>query len=142
MIVVMKSHCSDTAVKQVVELLESQGLTAHLSQGVERTVIGVPGSSSRIILTLGETVLCGERKQEEARINTSYPCPCLFLLQMKNQLLPIQGEIEPHRAEVFACMARSSRGRFRLFQGKEESKLTDTRTFGTTIPQSPFFMLY
>src|SRR5947199_653570 len=44
MIVVMQQHCSDEAIEHVMTYLENHGLSGHLSQGVERTVIGVLGA--------------------------------------------------------------------------------------------------
>ncbi len=43
MIVVMKSSCSEENVKHVLTFLDKNGLSGHLSHGVERTVIGVLG---------------------------------------------------------------------------------------------------
>src|SRR5712692_6559359 len=43
MIVVMKQHCSDEAIEHVMTYLKDHGLSGHLSQGVERTIIGVLG---------------------------------------------------------------------------------------------------
>lgn len=43
MIVVMKVGSSDKDVSDVVKRIESAGLTTHVSQGVERTIIGVVG---------------------------------------------------------------------------------------------------
>src|SRR6478672_1607415 len=44
MIVVMQQHCNDEAIEHVMTYLENHGLSGHLSQGVERTVIGVLGA--------------------------------------------------------------------------------------------------
>jgi 3-deoxy-7-phosphoheptulonate synthase len=44
MIVVMKTHCSEAAIENVLKFLEKEGLTGHPSRGVERTIIGVLGS--------------------------------------------------------------------------------------------------
>jgi len=44
MIVVMKQHCSDEAIEHVMTYLKDHGLSGHLSQGVERTIIGVLGA--------------------------------------------------------------------------------------------------
>lgn len=44
MIVVMQQHCSDEAIEHVMSYLTDHGLSGHLSQGVERTVIGVLGA--------------------------------------------------------------------------------------------------
>ncbi len=43
MIVVMRSDASDRDVATVVQRIEGAGLKAHISQGVERTIIGVIG---------------------------------------------------------------------------------------------------
>jgi len=43
MIIVMESHASDADVQHVVERIRELGFTAHLSKGVERTIIGVIG---------------------------------------------------------------------------------------------------
>src|SRR5881227_4065765 len=44
MIVVMQQHCSDEAIEHVMSYLKDHGLSGHLSQGVERTIIGVLGA--------------------------------------------------------------------------------------------------
>jgi len=63
MIIVMKTNSNDTDIKHVLEMLDKQGLTGHLSHGVERTIIGVlgaagpsgaPGSIGGINPALGE----------------------------------------------------------------------------------------
>ena len=43
MIVVMKHHATDEEIAGVVQHIESLGFRAHLSQGEERTIIGVIG---------------------------------------------------------------------------------------------------
>ncbi len=63
MIVVMKPSCTEDHIEHIITVLEKHGLTGHLSQGVERTVIGVlgavgpsgaPGSIGGINLSIGE----------------------------------------------------------------------------------------
>ena len=44
MIVVMQQHCNDEAIEHVMTYLKNHGLSGHLSQGVERTIIGVLGA--------------------------------------------------------------------------------------------------
>ena len=44
MIVVMQAHCKDEAIEHVMQFLDVHGLSGHLSQGVERTIIGVLGA--------------------------------------------------------------------------------------------------
>ncbi|MGA2625276.1 MAG: 3-deoxy-7-phosphoheptulonate synthase [Bacteroidota bacterium] len=43
MIVVMKSSATDVDVQRVIQRVEELGLKAHLSRGVERTIIGIIG---------------------------------------------------------------------------------------------------
>ena len=43
MIVVMKVGSSDKEVAGVVKRIESAGLKTHVSQGVERSIVGVVG---------------------------------------------------------------------------------------------------
>lgn len=45
MIVVMKLGSSDKEIAEVIERIEAAGLRGHLSQGVERTIIGVLGQT-------------------------------------------------------------------------------------------------
>lgn len=43
MIIVMKPHASSDHIQEVKHFIENNGLTAHLSQGEEVTIIGVVG---------------------------------------------------------------------------------------------------
>lgn len=63
MIVVMRTNATETEISHVRDLLNQRGLTAHLSRGTERTVIGilgpagptgVPGALPGITPELGE----------------------------------------------------------------------------------------
>jgi 3-deoxy-7-phosphoheptulonate synthase len=44
MIVVMQAHTSEESIEHVMTFLKDHGLSGHLSQGVERTIIGVLGA--------------------------------------------------------------------------------------------------
>ena len=46
MIIIMKPGASKDAVQHVKELIESKGLTAHLSEGTQVTIVGVVGVRS------------------------------------------------------------------------------------------------
>ena len=50
MIIIMKPNASDEQINQVVDKLKQHGFGIHLSQGVERTVIGAIGDKSAIEL--------------------------------------------------------------------------------------------
>jgi 3-deoxy-7-phosphoheptulonate synthase len=43
MIIVLKAHASEAEISQVIHRIESVGLTAHVSKGTERTIIGAIG---------------------------------------------------------------------------------------------------
>jgi 3-deoxy-7-phosphoheptulonate synthase len=63
MIIVMKSQATERDVEHVVQRIEELGLKAHLSKGVERTIIGVIGDERNIhkdqlaLLPLVESVI-------------------------------------------------------------------------------------
>ena len=48
MIIIMKSNASAEAVSKVKYLIESNGLTAHLSEGTEVTIVGVVGDKTKL----------------------------------------------------------------------------------------------
>ncbi|MCL6594317.1 MAG: 3-deoxy-7-phosphoheptulonate synthase, partial [Alicyclobacillus sp.] len=48
MIVVMREGAREEEIQAVVKLLEGKGLSAHISQGVEKTVIGIIGQKERV----------------------------------------------------------------------------------------------
>ena len=48
MIVIMKPNASEEAVKRVTGIIETKGLTAHLSKGDQVTIIGVVGDKTRL----------------------------------------------------------------------------------------------
>jgi 3-deoxy-7-phosphoheptulonate synthase len=47
-IIVLKTDASEEEIKHVIKKLESRGLRVNLSQGTERTIIGVIGDTSKI----------------------------------------------------------------------------------------------
>ncbi|WP_349668844.1 3-deoxy-7-phosphoheptulonate synthase [Lacrimispora sp.] len=48
MIIIMKPNASAEAVSKVKHLIESNGLTAHLSEGTEVTIVGVVGDKTKL----------------------------------------------------------------------------------------------
>ena len=81
MIVVMKAHCDDKDIDNVLTFLENHGLSGHPSRGVERTIIGVlgavgpsgtPGSIGGINPTLGESLECLPCVDSVLRVSKPY----------------------------------------------------------------------
>ncbi len=58
MIIVLKPNVTDDQVNHVVQRVESLGLTAHLSRGTFRCVIGVIGDESKIAAAPLEAIPC------------------------------------------------------------------------------------
>ena len=48
MIIIMKPHASEEAVQKITRIIESKGLTAHLSHGDQVTIIGVVGDKTKL----------------------------------------------------------------------------------------------
>lgn len=48
MIIIMKASCTDEQIEAVQEKLESMGMGAHVSRGIERTVIGAIGDERKV----------------------------------------------------------------------------------------------
>lgn len=81
MIVIMKSSSSDADIKHVLAFLDNHGLSGHLSQGVERTVIGVlgavgpsgaPGSIGGINPSVGEALEGLNMVESVVRVSKPY----------------------------------------------------------------------
>jgi len=49
MIIVMKPRAKEESIKAIIRLLEDTGLTAHLSEGKEVTIIGVVGDKKKLL---------------------------------------------------------------------------------------------
>lgn len=48
MVIVLKQNASVKEKKEVISILENNGLKVHISEGVERTIIGIIGDKSRL----------------------------------------------------------------------------------------------
>ena len=51
MIIIMKPNSSEAAIRGITRLIESHGLTAHLSKGSQVTIVGVVGDKTRLANT-------------------------------------------------------------------------------------------
>ena len=69
MIIIMKPNASEEAVKKVTDLIESKGLTPHLSQGSQVTIVGVVGDKSRLA---GSNIEISEGVDKVVSVTESY----------------------------------------------------------------------
>ena len=56
MIIILKPGATDEQIDHVIQRVESLGLTAHLSRGTHRTIVGVIGDESQLAKTRAAAV--------------------------------------------------------------------------------------
>jgi 3-deoxy-7-phosphoheptulonate synthase len=69
MLIVMQSHAAPAHIERVVEVIQTQGLTAHVMPGATRTAIGITGNTGAVDKSLFE-VLPGV--EEAIRVTKPY----------------------------------------------------------------------
>lgn len=147
MIIVMKPMAPKKDVKQVVSLIESRGLTAHLSEGREVTIIGVVGDKNKLsntniqlmsfvdkIVPVTESYKLASKKfhPEPSSIKvgnavigpdtlTVMAGPCA--VESEDQLLTIAREVKKNGAQFVRGGAYKPRTSPYSFQGLEEEGL-------------------
>jgi 3-deoxy-7-phosphoheptulonate synthase len=92
MLVVMQSHAVPAQIERVVQVIQSQGLTAHVMPGATRTAIGITGNTGAVDKSLFEVL---EGVEEAIRVTKPYK---LASREMKHDdtVIPLaQGTIGP-----------------------------------------------
>jgi 3-deoxy-7-phosphoheptulonate synthase len=69
MLVVMRSHAAPAHIEKVVQVIQSQGLTAHVMPGATRTAIGITGNTGAVDKSLFEVL---EGVEEAIRVTKPY----------------------------------------------------------------------
>lgn len=69
MLVVMKSHAAASQVARVVQVIEAQGMTAHVMPGATRTAIGITGNTGALNKSLFEVL---DGVEEAIRVTKPY----------------------------------------------------------------------
>lgn len=69
MIIIMKPSASEEAVKKVTTLIESKGLTVHLSKGSQVTIVGVVGDKTKL---QGSNIEISEGVDKVVAVTESY----------------------------------------------------------------------
>lgn len=71
-IIVLKTDATEDEIKHVVKKLESRGLKAHVSQGTERTIIGVIGDTSKVTEDEEDSIRAASGVENVVRILKPY----------------------------------------------------------------------
>jgi 3-deoxy-7-phosphoheptulonate synthase len=147
MIIVMKPHAPQEAVKRVTDLIQNKGLETHLSEGKEVTIIGVVGDKNRLscenlavlpwvdkLVPITESYKLSNRKfhPEPSRIQvgnheigpdtlTVMAGPCA--VESEEQLMTIAREVKKAGAQFVRGGAYKPRTSPYSFQGLEEEGL-------------------
>ena len=147
MIIVMKPHAPEEAVKRVAGLVQEKGLETHLSQGEEVTIIGVVGDKTKLsnenltmlpwvdkLVPITESYKLSNRKfhPEPSRVKikdheigpdtlTIMAGPCA--VENEEQLMTIAREVKKSGAQFVRGGAYKPRTSPYSFQGLEEEGL-------------------
>lgn len=152
MIIVMKPHASQEAVTQVTTIVERCGLTVHLSQGEEVTIIGAVGNKSKLdtcaielnpavekIVPITESYKLSNRKFHPAPSgfsvkNTSIGADTMTIMagpcavETEEQLVSIAHAVKASGATMLRGGAFKPRTSPYSFQGLEEEGLQFLKT--------------
>lgn len=71
-IIVLSTDATDDDIRHVVKKLESRGLRAHISQGTERTIIGVIGDTSKVTEEEEDSIRAASGVENVVRIVKPY----------------------------------------------------------------------
>lgn len=71
-IIVLKTGATEDEIKHVIKKLESRGLKAHVSQGTERTIIGVIGDTSKVTEDEEDSIRAASGVENVVRILKPY----------------------------------------------------------------------
>lgn len=147
MIVVMKANAKREAINNIVNIIEQEGLNAHLSQGTEVTIVGVVGDKAKLqkhnleihedvdkIVSVTESYKLSNRKFHpenstvkvgnliiggEQLVLMSGPCA----VESKKQLIETAHAIKKSGANILRGGAYKPRTSPYAFQGLEEEGL-------------------
>ena len=72
MIVVLKHGVEAAKREQLIDWLEGQGLTIHISEGEYQTVLGLVGDTTRVDMDLIGSLGIVDRDRKSTRLNSSH----------------------------------------------------------------------
>ena len=147
MIIVMKPGAADSSIKAVVNYIESNGLTVHLSKGEEVTIIGAVGDKTRLspenltvykdvdrIVPVTESYKLANKKfhpePTQVKVGNAFIGPDTFAImagpcavETEEQLMCIARAVKSSGASILRGGAYKPRTSPYSFQGLEEEGL-------------------
>jgi 3-deoxy-7-phosphoheptulonate synthase len=99
MLIVMQSHAAPAQIERVVQVIQTQGLTAHVMPGATRTAIGITGNTGAVDKSLFE-VLPGV--EEAIRVTKPYKLASREMKPDDTVIQLAQGTIGPKTLTMIA----------------------------------------
>ncbi|MBN9120511.1 MAG: 3-deoxy-7-phosphoheptulonate synthase [Planctomycetes bacterium] len=99
MLVVMQSHASPAHIERVVQVIQSQGLTAHVMPGATRTAIGITGNTGVVDKSLFEVL---EGVEEAIRVTKPYKLASREMKADDTVITFAQGTVGPKTFTIIA----------------------------------------
>ena len=99
MLVVMQSHAPQASIDKVVQVIEGQGMTAHVMPGATRTAIGITGNTGAVEKSLFE-VLPGV--EEAIRVTKPYKLASRERTREDTEITFPQGTVGPKTFTLIA----------------------------------------
>lgn len=99
MLVVMQSHAAASQIAKVVQVIEGQGMTAHVMPGATRTAIGITGNTGAVDKSLFEVL---DGVEEAIRVTKPYKLASREMTRDDTMIRCAQGTIGPKTLTVIA----------------------------------------
>src|SRR5262245_8806403 len=99
MLVVMQSHALPAQIDKVVQVIQSQGLTAHVMPGATRTAIGITGNTEAVDKSLFDVL---DGVEEAIRVTKPYKLASREMKHDDTVIALKQGTISPKTFTVVA----------------------------------------
>ncbi len=99
MLVVMQSHAAASQIARVVQVIEAQGMAAHVMPGATRTAIGITGNTGAVDQSLFEVL---DGVEEAIRVTKPYKLASREMRHDDTTITCAQGTIGPKTLTVIA----------------------------------------
>ncbi len=99
MLVVMQSHAAPAQIDKVVQVIESQGMSAHVMPGATRTAIGITGNTGAVDKSLFEVL---DGVEETIRVTKPYKLASREMKREDTTIEFAQGTVGPKTFTMIA----------------------------------------